>query len=181
MSSKKDLLLIVGLSGSGKSTILNHCEGMDIPNFYTGDIIPPSVSEESKINFGDSLGGDDKFISMALEAAYERYPDNDTLIIDSIRSLAELEYVRNFDCNSHLIALFCNYNTRMERVKLRDGADASRVHFRDRKELGLIKGSKFNIGALFGLADYNLDNSGRVEESCFRLNEIIEDIRSKRS
>ncbi|MFH0808706.1 MAG: AAA family ATPase [archaeon] len=181
MSNKKDLLLIVGLSGSGKSTILNHCENIGIPNFYTGEIIPSSVSEKSKINYGDSLKEESSFISMAIEAAYEKYPEEDTLIIDSIRSLPELEYVKNIDCNSYLIALVCNYETRIRRVGSRDGENVSRVHFRDQKELGLIEGSKFNTGALIGFADYYLDNSGKLEDSCHKLNEIIENIHYKRS
>jgi len=181
MTNKKDLLLIVGLSGSGKSTILNHCEDIGIPNFYTGDIIPSSIPEESKINYGDSLNGKDKFIAMAVNKAFKKYPKEDTLILDSIRSLSELKYVKNINCNAYLIALVCNYETRMQRVGLRDGEDASRVHLRDQKELGLLKGSKFNTGALFGLADYYLDNSGKKEDSCHRLNEIIEDIYSRRS
>jgi dephospho-CoA kinase len=172
-NSKTKLILLAGLSGSGKSMVLDYCKSRGISNFYTGDLIPTEIDERDRIRFGDSLNNDLDFIRHSLGEAFRRNPSNGLLVLDSVRSLTELDYIRSLENSSYLVALLCEYGTRTKRVIERDQERGITVHTRDTKELGIAPDSRFNLGALLALADYYLDNSGTIEKTHEQLDRII--------
>ncbi len=177
MDKMKKVICLTGLSGSGKSTFLEYCQERGIPNFYTGDIIPKNASEEEKISFGIGLNERTSFIKRALTAAQRRYLDFETVIIDSIRSVEELAYIRSQSQENLLIGLTCCNRERIERIKRRDPTiQVEQIVDRDNKDRGYYDGYNFDVPKLLELADYVIDTSRSHEDTKQRYSEILEEV-----
>jgi len=177
MKSSGKLLCLAGLSGTGKSTIADYCRQNDVAYFYTADIIPAVIPDEKRIHFGDKFRQADGYIKQAMEKAMQVHGERPLLVVDSVRSPTEWDYVRGLGRDSFLMALVCDRDVRMKRLQRRDGFDPEKVKRRDMKDLGLIAGSRFNIGALMPVADFYLDNSGLLSATYLKLDVIFREVR----
>ena len=174
---EQKIIYLTGLSGAGKSTAIDFFETKGITTFYTGDIIPSTIDELCKIDFGDGFGTSQGFIETAVQEAVKRSPSEELLVIDSLRSLDELEYVRGLDSKSYLVAIVCGNGERMRRLRVRDGDLFYKVERRDRKDLGLEPDSRYNVGALVSQADYYINNSYTEEYTHQQLERMLEAIK----
>lgn len=173
---KQKLICLTGLSGAGKSTALEFFTSKDIATFYTGDIIPAHIDELCKIDYGDSFETPQGFIETVISEAMRKNPSEELVVIDSLRSLEELEYVRGLPFHTYLVALLCGHNVRRQRLQERDGDFFPKVERRDRKDLGLESDSRYNVGVLVTQADYFIDNSYTKSYTCQQLERMLEEI-----
>lgn len=146
-------LYLTGMSGAGKSTVLDLFKGFGAGVWYTGNDIPED--HPSKILYGVDMGPT-KFIERARSRAMQQFPVDDLVVIDSIRSRKELDYVRSQPETCGVAAVICGYQERIRRIRSRDsGKTMDAILYRDNTDLGLD--SPFEVGSLIALADYYIN------------------------
>ncbi len=180
---KREISIIglVGLPGSGKSTVASKLHSFGFPIIVMGDAvrreaelrgIKPSIGNMRKLMLqlrrerGDAVVAD-LCIPLVLETGSK------VVVIDGVRSPAE---VRRFRKLGHviLVGIFCPRKLRFERLRRRPRKDAPKdiraLELRDEVELSV------GLGTIFALADFMLINDGKISDLDANIEKIVRSI-----
>lgn len=165
----KRLILITGMTGSGKTTLAGLFEGYGYRVLTMGDVIRDLAKERgldpTPSNIGvlaeeiRQKGGVAAVAEICVEKL--RKMDDNNMVVDGIRSMAEVEVFRDV-YDAVLVAVHASPRTRHCRIKVRkrkdDPLDQEAFVRRDERELG------FNLGRSMALADHMIVNEGTLED-----------------
>lgn len=110
-----------------------------------------------------------------METALHEHDGEDLVVIDSLRSPAELAYVRDRPEAASLVAVVCDKAERRQRIEGRDDTPATIGH-REQRELSVETEATFDVGHLIAVADYYIDNSGTRDVLDEHVNTLITEI-----
>jgi dephospho-CoA kinase len=166
----KKVLGIVGMPGSGKSVAA--CVGRDLGFviIVMGDVVRNEVIKRgldlTPENMGQvmmgirSKGGPSVVAERCIHKLEEI--DHDKILIEGIRSLAEVETFKQHYRNFSLIAIHSSPETRFHRIDKRRRSDDPKKRrsfiLRDRRELSL------GIGSVIAMADHIIINEGMLSD-----------------
>lgn len=164
---KKKLILVVGLSGSGKSTVSNFIKkGFNADVFLSGDIIRDEIKRrgwkynkenDSYIANWFNLDRREKLLVKRILSKAKKSKKN-LVVLEGFRSDQDLKYLKELSkSRSFVIAIKTPFNVRVKRLlkrKKRFGEDTIKyLRFRDKEEKG------HGVIKLMEKADYIIDNS----------------------
>jgi dephospho-CoA kinase len=167
----KKIICVSGMPGAGKTSIIEPLRNKGIPVIVMGDIIREEAAKRGIEPSSEGLGK----IMIELRKSYgpsivsklclEKIAliNSDTVIIDGVRSLDEVEeYKRSFS-KVLVVAIHASPATRFKRLYNRGREDDpkswSEFVDRDFRELSI------GLGNVISLADYMIVNEGSIEES----------------
>ncbi|MCJ7732641.1 AAA family ATPase [Candidatus Bathyarchaeota archaeon] len=184
MSSKRRLLLITGMAGSGKTTVADILRERGYRVFTMGDVIRQEVRMRNQPPTPENLGkmaenirktgGDAAVAQKCIPLIIGEL--NDKVTIDGIRSLGEV-YTFQEAFDAYLIAVHACPETRYQRLKNRGRSDdpPNRQVFRERdhRELG------FGIGNAIALSNFVLCNENGVDNLAKELDRLLRKLREQ--
>jgi dephospho-CoA kinase len=168
-SIQPTIIAITGMPGAGKSTFAKAAsQQMDIRTWYVGQPLldecarrglPPAYA--NRMDMGHRLGLFDsadplKFIAHSYSAMRAAHHHPQPVIFDSVRSLAELEFLKSKNESVILVALLQGQAERTRRLAKRDNLPLEFVQRRDQMESGVstTNDRHFSVGQLLALADH---------------------------
>lgn len=181
----KELIAIVGMSGSGKSIATDYLEKEGWKKLYFGGITYKLMAEagiertpdgKSEKEFREKLRRDHgpecyaKFLEPEIKEALK----TQNVVLDGLYSWYEYKYLIDKFPNLKLVCIVVDKSLRYERVATRSERPFTRedICYRDITEIeNLAKGGPI------AYADYYLFNNGSLEDYENRLLEILEDIK----
>ena len=180
------ILAITGAQGSGKTVFTDIAKKKyKIPTYRLGDIIEEECKNRGLELNGKNMakmaivlrfeGGDQAIARKALPAIKELLKDNPRIIlIDGVRSFAELSLLRAELGEIKLIAVIASLNIRKERVEARKRIDHnSKGDFEEREQRGL----GFGLGDVITKADYYILNENISKKQFIRqIENLLEKI-----
>lgn len=178
------LIAVVGMSGSGKSTIIDYLENINWKKIYMGGItyklmdeagierIPDGVSEKKfRENLRKEYGPEcyAKFIEKDIIKEIE----NSNVVIDGLYSWYEYKYLIEKFPSLKLVCVVTDKKLRYERVAKRPERpfDSEAIKYRDLSEIeNLYKGGPI------AYADYYILNNGTIKNSINQLKQMLEEV-----
>lgn len=173
------LIGVVGLPGSGKSEFSRCAAELGIPVLVMGDVIR-HVAAERGLAAEDAILGR---ISGELRGTYGRGAiahlmlpairglAAPVVLIDGIRSDAEVDEFRRAFPGFVLVGVFSSFETRWRRLRHRgrsdDLADAEALRQRDERELG------WGLGAALSGAELTIENEGSLGAFCSEVRAML--------
>ena len=173
------LIGVVGLPGSGKSEFARCATELGIPVLVMGDVVRRVASERGLSGEDGVLGR----ISGELRAAHGRGAiarlmlpairelDAPVVLVDGIRSDAEVDEFRRAFPGFTLVGVSSSFETRWQRLQGRgrsdDLADAGALRRRDERELG------WGLGTALEGAEVTVENEGSLEEYCAEVRSVL--------
>jgi len=178
----KKIIALVGMPGSGKTLAVKVARDMGIPVVAMGDVVREEVRarglEENPENVGKvSMGlreeeGQQAIAERTLTKIKQEKAN--VVLVEGIRSLAELELFKENFPDFTLIAIHSSPKTRFKRLYERERADDAKdyktFHERDARELN------YGIGSAIAMADHVIVNEGSEEELIRNMRTILERI-----
>ncbi|QOJ79623.1 flagellar hook-basal body complex protein FliE [Infirmifilum lucidum] len=177
------LILVTGMPGSGKSIFGEVARKVGIPVVNMGDIVREAARRKGlevtdsnlakiAVELRERYGGA-AVATLALEKACRT--GSSVVVIEGLRSLEELDFLRSHAREYIIIAFHASPKTRFERLKMRgrrdDPSNWEEFERRDRRELS------FGVGSVIALADTVIVNENvSVEELRRRVERIINEI-----
>ncbi|MBG1268583.1 AAA family ATPase [Nostoc sp. WHI] len=181
------LLAIVGMPGSGKSTVAEYFKNQNLPVLSFGDLIreeilkrgleitpltEPIVREEIRNKYGM-----DACVKLSLPWIQAKLMKNSFVIIDGIRSFSEYKSLKKeFGDKLVVLALFTSKHIRYKRLASRiirpfkrDEAEA-----RDYREI-----EKIELGGTIAIADFMIINDGLQEELFQKVETLLTNLVTK--
>ena len=166
------LLLITGMPGAGKSTVLSVIAEHGYPILLMGDVVREEVEKLGLSPTPENVGwaavelrrkeGARAVAKRCILKLRKFSAENRVVVVDGVRSLEEVEAFREEFRNILLVAVHASPQTRFRRFLARNRSDdpESWAVFRDRdlRELG------FGIGEAIAMADYMVVNEASVED-----------------
>lgn len=169
MKTKPFLLCLTGYTGVGKTTVKNMFANYpDVKTFYTKDLHKIILGEQaSSVDKMDvSLQFDDKldFIRKVMTCVDRYKEDAKIIVLDSIRSTDELEYIRTLPeyAGVRLIHVSCDDHVRLKRLQKRDNCDLKAIEKRDLRDTGKDNTGLFNVEDLFDRSNYTINTSNSL-------------------
>ncbi|WFN34877.1 flagellar hook-basal body complex protein FliE [Methanogenium sp. S4BF] len=161
---------VVGLPGSGKGEFSRIAGELDIPVVVMGDSIREYVRTSgqtmSDISMGEASAqlraemGRDAIAQLTIPRVEATVAE--VVIIDGIRSEAEVLLFREHFSDFYLVGVACPFAVRLERIFGRgredDVATAEELTARDERECG------WGLEAALAMADVTVTNDGSIEE-----------------
>ena len=173
------LIGVVGLPGSGKSEFSRCAAELGIPVLVMGDVIR-KVAAERGLAADDAILGR---ISGELRELYGRGAiarlmlpairelGAPVVLIDGIRSEAEVDEFRRAFSGFTLVGVSSSFETRWRRLQVRgrsdDLADAEALRRRDERELG------WGLGAALNDAEVTVENEGSLGAYCAEVRAML--------
>lgn len=181
---------ITGTLGAGKGTVVEYLvKNKGFKHFsvreYLADILRKKsieINRESLVNLGNELrkkyGAD--YIARELYKKARMYEKNS--IIESIRTAGEANSLKRRK-NFYLFAVDAKPLTRYQRITKR-GSETDMISLKkfmadERKEMSSDDPNKQNLSIVIGLADYKLDNNGRIKDLFLQVDKAFYDIENK--
>ncbi|WP_369425149.1 AAA family ATPase [Methanothrix sp.] len=173
----------VGMPGSGKSVASDVAREMGIRVVVMGDVIRAEARrrglEPTDANHG--MVGDDLRRSEGEDAIAKRCLEgvsrDETIVVDGIRSIAEVEHFRSVADRFHLIEIFAPPDQRMRRIASRGRPDDSNceniseaMERRDARELG------WGMGEAIAAAEMRICNDCTLDEFRERIRAVLEEL-----
>ncbi|HLO89071.1 MAG TPA: AAA family ATPase [Nostocaceae cyanobacterium] len=175
------ILAIVGMAGSGKSTLSQYFKNQGLPVLSFGDLIraeilkrglqvtpltEPIVREEIRNQYGM-----DACVQISLPWIKANLVDKPFIVIDGVNSFSEYKSLkREFSDELTVIALFTSKNIRYQRLASRLTRPFTReeAEARDYREI-----EKIEQGGTIAMADFMLMNDGTKEELFEKIAALI--------
>lgn len=181
------ILAIVGMSGSGKSVIVDHLTEKGYPKVYFGGMIYKEM-EKRGIERTEDGESEKKFREMIRETEGKDWvvrqviaetkdlinAGQKRIILDGVYSWTEYkELKREFPGVLTFVAVVVDKNLRYERVAKRPGRafDGKAIRERDRSEI-----ENLEKGGPIAAADYYILNNGTIEKMCEDMDKILKEI-----
>lgn len=181
------ILAVVGMSGSGKSVVVDHLTDRGYPKVYFGGMIYKEMEKrgiertedgESEKEFREMIReteGKDWVVRQVIEetknliAAGQR-----RVILDGVYSWTEYRTLKKeFPKNLTFLAVVVDKKIRYDRVARRPGRsfDGTAIRERDRSEI-----ENLEKGGPIAAADYYVLNNGTIEELCDDVDKVLKEI-----
>ena len=181
------ILAIVGMSGSGKSVVVDHLTDKGYPKVYFGGMIYKEMEKrgiartedgEAEKKFREEIRekeGKDWVVRQVIAETKDLIgAGQKRIVLDGVYSWTEYKALKHeFPTNLTFIAIVTDKQLRYDRVAKRPGRafDAVAIRERDRSEI-----ENLEKGGPIAAADYYILNNGTIEESNARLDEILKEI-----
>ncbi len=181
------ILAIVGMSGSGKSVIVDYLTEKGVPKVYFGGMIykemekrgiPRTEDGESEKKFREQIReeeGKDWVVRQVITETRDLISAGQKrIVLDGVYSWTEYCTLKHeFPKALTFIAIVVDKHLRYERVANRPGRsfDAAAIRERDRSEI-----ENLEKGGPIAMADYYIINNGTIKESTDQLEEILKKI-----
>ena len=181
------ILAIVGMSGSGKSVIVDYLTEKGYPKVYFGGMIYKEMEKrgiertedgESEKKFREEIReteGKDWVVRQVIAETKDLIAAGQKrIVLDGVYSWTEYCTLKHeFPKALTFIAVVVDKQLRYDRVAVRPGRafDAAAIRERDRSEI-----ENLEKGGPIVAADYYILNNGTVEDATNRLDEILKEI-----
>ena len=181
------ILATVGMSGSGKSVVVDYLTEKGYPKVYFGGMIYKEMEKrgiertedgESEKKFREEIReqeGKDWVVNQVIKEAKDLITAGQKrIILDGVYSWTEYKILKKeFPKSLTFIAIVVDKKLRYERVANRPGRsfDAGAIRERDRSEI-----ENLEKGGPIAAADYYILNNGTVEDIYSRVDEILKEI-----
>lgn len=181
------ILAIVGMSGSGKSVVVDYLTAKGYPKVYFGGMIYKEMEKrgiertedgESEKNFREMIReteGKDWVVRQVIAEARDLIAAGQKrIILDGVYSWSEYKVLkREFPKVLTFIAIVADKKLRYERVSKRKerAFDGTAIRERDRSEI-----ENLEKGGPIVAADYYILNNGTIEDIEKRTDEILKEI-----
>ena len=181
------ILAVVGMSGSGKSVIVDHLTEKGYPKVYFGGMIYKEMEKrgiertedgESEKKFREMIReteGKDWVVRQVIEETKDLInAGQKRVILDGVYSWTEYKTLKHeFPKMITFLAVVVDKKLRYERVAKRPGRafDAAAIRERDRSEI-----ENLEKGGPIVAADYYVLNNGSVEELCEDVDKVLKEI-----
>ena len=181
------ILAIVGMSGSGKSVVVDYLTDKGYPKVYFGGMIYKEMEKrgiertedgESEKKFREEIReteGKDWVVNQVIAEARDLISAGQKrIILDGVYSWTEYKILKKeFPKALTFVAIVVDKKLRYDRVAKRPGRsfDATAIRERDRSEI-----ENLEKGGPIAAADYYILNNGTVEDVEKRMSEILKEI-----
>ncbi len=181
------IIAIVGMSGSGKSVVVDYLTDKGYPKVYFGGMIykemekrgiPRTEDGESEKKFREQIReeeGKDWVVNQVISETRDLInAGQKRIILDGVYSWTEYKILkREFPRVLTFVAIVVDKKLRYERVANRPGRsfDGKAIRERDRSEI-----ENLEKGGPIAAADYYILNNGSIEEMNERLDEILKEV-----
>ena len=181
------ILAVVGMSGSGKSVVVDYLTSKGYPKVYFGGMIYKEMEKrgiartedgESEKKFREEIReeeGKDWVVKQVIAETRDLIAAGQKrIVLDGVYSWTEYRALKHeFPKCLTFIAVVVDKKLRYERVARRPGRsfDAQAIRERDRSEI-----ENLEKGGPIAAADYYILNNGSVEEAEKRVDEILKEI-----
>ena len=181
------ILAIVGMSGSGKSVVVDYLTELGYPKVYFGGMIYKEMEKrgikrtedgESEKKFREEIRkteGKDWVVRQVIEETKNLIAAGQKrVVLDGVYSWTEYRALkREFPINLSVLAVVVDKNLRYERVAKRPGRafDAAAIRERDRSEI-----ENLEKGGPIAIADYYVLNNGTIDEMKKNVDKILKEI-----
>ena len=181
------IVAVVGMCGSGKSTVIEYLTERGIPKVYFGGIMYKAMEEagvirtedgESEKIFREELRkkeGKDFIVNRAIKEAKKLIEAGQKhIVLDGVYSWTEYKILRKeWPTEMTVVAVVAPKALRRKRVAERPDRpfDAQAIAERDRSEI-----ENLEKGGPIAIADYYVNNDGTIEELHEEFGEIMKKI-----
>ena len=181
------ILAIVGMSGSGKSVVVDHLTAKGYPKVYFGGMIYKEMDRrgiertedgESEKEFREMIRkteGEDWVVRQVIGEVKDLVAAGQKrIILDGVYSWAEYKILKHeFPGCMTFLAVVVDKKLRYERVAKRAerAFDLKAIRERDRSEI-----ENLEKGGPIAAADYYVLNNGTKEEMCAEVDKILKEI-----
>ena len=182
------ILAIVGMSGSGKSVIVDYLTEKGYPKVYFGGMIykemekrgiPRTEDGESEKEFREMIRkteGKDWVVRQVIEETKDLInAGQKRIVLDGVYSWTEYKTLKHeFPKNLTFLAVVVDKKLRYDRVASRPGRsfDAKAIRERDRSEI-----ENLEKGGPIVAADYYVLNNSTIEDMTSSVEEILKEIK----
>lgn len=178
---EKLLLLITGMPGAGKSTVLSVIEEHGYLTLLMGDVIREETERLGLSPTPENVGrvaveirrreGVSAVARRCIPKLKKIFAENRVVTVDGVRSLDEVKAFREVFKNVFLIAVHASPQTRFRRFLTRNRSDdpESWEVFRERdlREFG------FGLGGAIAMADYMIVNESSIEDLKTKVRRLL--------
>lgn len=181
------ILAVVGMSGSGKSVIVDHLTNKGYPKVYFGGMIYKEMEKrgivrtedgESEKKFREMIReteGKDWVVRQVIEETYDLIKAGQKrIILDGVYSWTEYKALKHeFPTNLTFLAVVVDKKLRYERVARRPGRafDGAAIRERDRSEI-----ENLEKGGPIAAADYYVINNGTIETLERDVDKVLKEV-----
>mgnify|MGYP001773067948 CR=1 FL=1 len=182
MYGKRLAIIVVGMPGSGKSTLSLVAKELGIPVINLGDIVREEVLKrgleqnlENLLKVAKQLReefGNEAIMMLAIPKIKEALSKHCIVLIDGVRSIDEVKYLKqNVDVEVMVLAIHASPLTRLQRLIARgrsgDPKTLEELRKRDLEELS------WGLGNVISLADVVIVNEKSYEEFISDVRKIL--------
>ncbi|MDO4611394.1 MAG: AAA family ATPase [Candidatus Saccharibacteria bacterium] len=181
------ILAVVGMSGSGKSVIVDHLTNKGYPKVYFGGMIYKEMEKrgiertedgESEKEFREMIRkteGKDWVVRQVIAETKDLINAGQRrIVLDGVYSWTEFKTLKHeFPRCLNFVAVVVDKKLRYDRVANRPGRsfDATAIRERDRSEI-----ENLEKGGPIAAADYYILNNGSISDATNRIDEILKEI-----
>ena len=181
------ILAVVGMSGSGKSVIVDYLTSKGYPKVYFGGMIYKEMEKrgiertedgESEKKFREQIRqeeGQDWVVNQVIKETKDLIAAGQKrIVLDGVYSWTEYKALKKeFPTSLTFLAIVVDRRLRYDRVAKRPGRafDGTAIRERDRSEI-----ENLEKGAPIAMADYYILNNGTIEDARKDLDQILKEI-----